>query len=83
MKLECYRLTLTYKKDDLNMNNKVEINNIQQLNDALNKYNIPFDILSDVDRRICDWMATGGNEDDAYIKQQYRYVENFINLFCD
>ncbi|WP_237672083.1 DUF6877 family protein [Clostridioides difficile] len=83
MKLEVYRLTLTYKKDDLNMNNKVEINNIQQLNDALNKYNIPFDILSDVDRRICDWMATGGNEDDAYIKQQYRYVENFINLFCD
>lgn len=83
MKLECCRLTLTYKKDDLNMNNKVEINNIQQLNDALNKYNIPFDILSDVDRRICDWMDTGGNEDDAYIKQQYRYVENFINLFCD
>ncbi|EGT4175438.1 TPA: hypothetical protein KOZ01_001364 [Clostridioides difficile] len=65
------------------MNNKVEINNIQQLNDALNKYNIPFDILSDVDRRICDWMATGGNKDDAYIKQQYRYIENFINLFCD
>lgn len=83
MKLECYRLTLTYKKDDLNMNNKVEINNIQQLNDALNKYNIPFDILSDVDRRICDWMANGGNKDDAYIKQQYRYVENFINRFCD
>ncbi|HGM1518742.1 TPA: DUF6877 family protein, partial [Clostridioides difficile] len=69
--------------DDLNMNNKVEINNIQQLNDALNKYDIPFGILSDVDRRICDWMATGGNEDDAYIKQQYRYVENFINRFCD
>ncbi|EQF20242.1 hypothetical protein QES_1095, partial [Clostridioides difficile CD149] len=44
------------------MNNKVEINNIQQLNDALNKYDIPFGILSDVDRRICDWMATGGNE---------------------
>lgn len=83
MKLECYRLTLTYKKDDLNMDNKVEINNIQQLNDALNKYNIPFDILSDVDRRICGWMANGGSEEDAYIKQQYRYVENFINLFCD
>ncbi len=83
MKLECCRLTLTYKKSDLHMKNKVEINNIQQLNDALNKYNIPFDVLSDIDRRICGWMATGGNEDDAYIKQQYRYVENFINLFCD
>ncbi|WP_343106412.1 DUF6877 family protein, partial [Clostridioides difficile] len=54
-----------------NTGNKVEINNIRELNDALNKYDIPFGILSDVDRRICDWMATGGNEDDAYIKQQY------------
>ncbi|WP_272948450.1 hypothetical protein [Clostridioides difficile] len=34
------------------MKNKVEINNIQQLNDALNKYYIPFAILSDVDRKM-------------------------------
>ncbi|CZR96236.1 MULTISPECIES: DUF6877 family protein [Clostridioides] len=65
------------------MKNKVQITNIQELNYALNKYNIPFNILSDVDRRICDWMANGGNEEDTYIKQQYRYVENFINRFCD
>ncbi len=52
MKLEVYRLTLTYKKGDLHMKNKVEINNIQQLNDALNKYYIPFAILSDVDRKM-------------------------------
>ncbi|HEK4634577.1 TPA: hypothetical protein SOK69_001688 [Clostridioides difficile] len=52
------------------MKNKVEISNIQQLNDALNKYNIPFSVLDDVDRRITNWFADGGNEDDAYIKQQ-------------
>ncbi|HFL3696506.1 TPA: DUF6877 family protein [Clostridioides difficile] len=65
------------------MKNKVHINNIQQLNDALNKYNIPFSVLNDVDRRITNWFADGGNENDAYIKQQYRYIENFINRFYD
>ncbi|HFL3653727.1 TPA: DUF6877 family protein [Clostridioides difficile] len=65
------------------MKNKVHINNIQQLNDALSKYNIPFSVLDDVDRRITNWFADGGNENDAYIKQQYRYIENFINMFHD
>ncbi|WP_131042968.1 DUF6877 family protein [Clostridioides difficile] len=65
------------------MKNKVYINNIQQLNDALNKYNIPFSVLNDVDRRITNWFADGGNENDTYIKQQYRYIENFINMFYD
>ncbi|HBF7766707.1 TPA: hypothetical protein KOY00_000082 [Clostridioides difficile] len=65
------------------MKNKVQITNIQELNDALNKYNIPFDILDDMNGRILDWMIDGGNEDDTYIKQQYKYVENFINRFCD
>ncbi|EQF22280.1 hypothetical protein QEW_4449 [Clostridioides difficile CD160] len=65
------------------MENKVHINNIQQLNDALKKYNIPSIILEDVDRRITNWFADGGNENDAYIKQQYRYIENFINTSYD
>ncbi|MCC0699831.1 hypothetical protein KGF42_10410 [Clostridioides sp. ZZV15-6383] len=66
-----------------NTENKVEINNIQELNDALNKYNFPFGILDDINGRILDWMIDGGNKEDASIKEIYRYVENFINRFCD
>lgn len=28
---------------------------------------IPLSVLQDVDKRISDWLATGGKEDDPYI----------------
>lgn len=33
-------------------------------------------VLTDVDKRITDWRATGGGDHDAYIEQQVRYAEN-------
>lgn len=41
-------------------------------------YDIPTEVLTDVDKRITDWMASGGNEEDPYIKQQLRYAERFV-----
>lgn len=41
-------------------------------------YDIPAEVLTDVYKRITDWMASGGKEDDPYIKQQLRYAERFV-----
>lgn len=40
---------------------------------------LPFQVLQDIDKRCCDWMAAGGHENDPYIAQQLRYANNFIN----
>ena len=42
------------------------------------KYDIPFVVLKDIEKRITDWLASGGKEDDQYIKQQFRYAEKFV-----
>lgn len=42
------------------------------------KYNLPKEVLQDIDKRITDWIASGGKEDDPYIKQQLRFAERFI-----
>lgn len=54
----------------------IKINSILDIH----KYNLPIDILKDVDKRISDWLASGGNEDDDYIKQQLRYIERYLNI---
>ena len=40
---------------------------------------LPLPAMRDIDKRITDWLASGGSADDTYIKQQYRYAENLIN----
>ncbi|MEG2289077.1 MAG: hypothetical protein RSA29_04545 [Clostridium sp.] len=42
------------------------------------KYEIPHEVLKDINKRITDWLASGGKEDDPYIKQQFRYAERFV-----
>lgn len=39
---------------------------------------VPRVVLSDIDKRIGDWLASGGNAEDGYIKQQFRYAEGFL-----
>lgn len=38
-------------------------------------------VLSDVDKRISDWRASGGQEDSSYMEQQARYVENVAKVY--
>ena len=51
------------------------------MDDLINHaHKIPFKALQDIDKRIGDWLASGGNIEDGYIKQQFRYAEKIINM---
>lgn len=41
-------------------------------------YLLPHVVLVDIDKRIGDWLASGGSIEDGYIKQQFRYAEKVI-----
>ena len=41
---------------------------------------IPNIVLGDVDNRISDWLSMGGGIEDNYIKQQYKYLERYLEL---
>ncbi len=46
----------------------------------LNKiaHHLPILVLQDIDKRITDWLASGGTEDDPYIEQQLRFAKNYL-----
>lgn len=52
---------------------------INTMEDLL-KARLPIEVVRDIDKRITDWLAAGGNKDDQYIKQQFRYAENFLRM---
>ncbi len=33
-------------------------------------HQLPLVVLQDINKRITDWIASGGKEDDSYIEQQ-------------
>lgn len=35
-------------------------------------------VLQDINQRVGDWLATGGNENDPYIEQQLRFAKHFL-----
>lgn len=39
---------------------------------------LPREVLDDIYRRIGDWLASGGSEEDPYIEQQLRYAKHFL-----
>lgn len=43
--------------------------------------NIALVVLTDVEKRISDWKASGGKDEDPYMEQQVRYVENVADVF--
>lgn len=57
---------------------KVVINSLEDL--VNNSCNIPLNVMADINSRITDWIAQGGNENDPYIMQQLKYAERVINL---
>ncbi|MGG1878153.1 DUF6877 family protein [Paenibacillus cisolokensis] len=40
---------------------------------------LPQVVLEDINKRIGDWMAMGGNYTDPYIEQQLRFVRRFVD----
>lgn len=54
-----------------------------QIHEALKNVpnHISLKVLTDVNQRIGDWLASGGNETDPYIQQQVRFAENIGKRF--
>ena len=52
------------------------MNAMEEFNKLADK--LPMAILEDIHRRIGDWLASGGKENDPYIEQQLRYAKRFI-----
>ncbi len=40
---------------------------------------LPLNVLQDINHRVGDWLASGGEDDDPYIWQQVRYAKNYID----
>lgn len=57
----------------------IAINSIEEMSKAIRKHNVPLEVQQDVNQRITDWVSMGGSIDAPYLKQQFRFVENFIN----
>ncbi|USK72433.1 hypothetical protein LIS76_08310 [Peribacillus asahii] len=49
---------------------------IQEISSIAN--HLPFEVLQDINQRIGDWLASGGNENDPYIKQQLKFAKRFL-----
>ena len=51
-------------------------------NDILSKYKklVPKAALLDADKRISDWLESGGSLEDNYVKQQISYLERYIEF---
>lgn len=54
----------------------MKINSVDDLLEA----DIPLIILKDINTRISDWLASGGSIDDPYIKQQFRFANNYLKI---
>lgn len=53
---------------------------MDELNYLVLNYDIPSHITEDVNRRVTDWIASGGNEDDSYIIKQVRYIRHYLKV---
>jgi hypothetical protein len=41
---------------------------------------LPLEVVKDIDKRIGDWLASGGKEDDPYIFQQLSYAKRIVKM---
>lgn len=56
----------------------IKIHNINDFNSIAHL--LPVKVLMDINQRMTDWLASGGKIEDDYIKQQFRYAENILNM---
>ncbi|MGR6796083.1 DUF6877 family protein [Levilactobacillus brevis] len=41
---------------------------------------LPYSLLTDINQRMMDWKATGGEDADPYMYQQSRVAENYYRF---
>ncbi|PEA80781.1 DUF6877 family protein [Bacillus pseudomycoides] len=51
---------------------------LQQINNLASK--LPLPVLQDINQRVGDWLACGGDENDEYIGQQLRFAQNYLEV---
>lgn len=51
-------------------------NPLEEINKIVSQ--LPLVVLKDIDKRIGDWLASGGKDDDPYIEQQLRFAKQFV-----
>jgi hypothetical protein len=62
-----------------NFNRESEIDrmtHLEKINEIV--YQLPREVLEDINKRIGDWLASGGGENDPYIEQQLCFAQRFI-----
>lgn len=59
------------------------MNYFERISIALDKLpnEIALKVGTDIDKRIADWLSTGGKEDDGYIMQQVIYAESVVVVY--
>lgn len=59
------------------------MNYFDRISTALNKLpnDVAIKIGTDIDKRVADWLAAGGKEEDGYIIQQVIYAESAANVY--
>lgn len=55
----------------------------KRIDEALDKMSdeVSLLVIMDINKRITDWMSSGGNAGDPYIEQQVRYAENVAKAY--
>lgn len=59
------------------------MNYSERISEALERLpaDVAIEVGSDIDKRLTDWLAAGGKEDDGYIMQQVIYAESVANVY--
>lgn len=58
----------------------MKINTMDDLNVCIMNSMLPTIVVEDINKRISDWLSSGGSITDNYIKQQFKYAERIIEI---
>lgn len=56
----------------------MKINNLEEFNKVKDK--IPTLVVEDITSRINDWVLSGGDMEDSYVKKQFIYAERVLDI---